>query len=43
MKVYHRPTLEFFVNAFANVMYASNLAQETIIKDPFDLSQGGGI
>lgn len=43
MKVYQQPTLEFFVNPFANVMYASNFTQETIAKDPFDLSQGGGL
>lgn len=40
MKVYHRPALEFFVNSFANVMYVSNFAQETITKDPFDFSRG---
>lgn len=43
MKVYQQPTLEFFVNPFANVMYASNFAQETITKDPFDFSRGRGV
>ena len=43
MKVYQQPTLELFISSSDNVLYASNFTQETITKDPFDLSQGGGL